>query len=86
MTLYKNHKYSDELLQIVEGIECSELDNEFDQYILANRDPFEIPLSKYKGIKSIQLDKKNDGISKQEKMFVPVTGLTHGQRELSKIL
>ncbi len=72
MTLYKNHKYSDELLQIVERIERSELDREFDEYILSNRDPFEIPLPKYKGVKFIQLDKKNDGTSKQEIMLVPV--------------
>ena len=72
MTLYLNHKYSDKLLEIAKRIEQSELDKEFNEYILSNREPFEIPLEKYKGVKFIQLDKKNDGTSSQEIILVPV--------------
>ena len=72
MTLYKNHQYSDELLQIAKKIENSELDKKLEEYILSNRPPFEIPLQKYKGIKFVQFDKKNDGMSKQEILFIPI--------------
>lgn len=63
MTLYKSQegKYSEELLKIVRFIEEErpELNKELEEkYILANRDPFEIPLEKYKGVKFIQLDEK----------------------------
>lgn len=63
MTLYKSQegKYSEELLDIVRFIEEErpELNKELEEkYILANRDPFEIPLEKYKGVKFIQLDEK----------------------------